>query len=133
MTASLVYLIRMCSPVGEIKIGTTADLTSRLTALRTGSPYALEVLATRLGGVREEAELHRRFDHLRLQGEWFRPGTDLLDYLGDLPDTLPKIIGPLPRTLRNLEAAARARQKISASSRAHWAFVQQERGKGRTR
>ncbi len=34
-----------------------------------------------------EKKLHLKFRHLWLQGEWFSPGKDLLDYIASLPHT----------------------------------------------
>ena len=41
-------------------------------------------------GQREERRLHEKFAHLRLHGEWFRPDTELVDWIrrranGDRP------------------------------------------------
>lgn len=109
MTDSFVYILRMKSPVGEIKIGTSRDVRNRVNSLQTGCPYNLEILATRPGGVREEAELHRRFRHARLRGEWYLPDSGLLEYVTDLPDVLPSYEGPLPAHARTQQALAYAR------------------------
>lgn len=61
-----------------IKIGTSIELTKRLRTL------GLHLLATEPGSFQREAELHRRFAHLRLAGERFRPDGDLLAYVDAL-------------------------------------------------
>lgn len=63
---------------GPIKIGKSKDPHARLAALQVGAPYPLRVLL-----IVEEPEhkLHRRFKADRLQGEWFRPSSDLLRYI----------------------------------------------------
>lgn len=75
--------------LGPIKIGYTKNLPVRMTALwRTlydrRAPRLL-VLLTLPGGKDLEAEYHRRFDHLRIEGEWFEAGDDLLDFTGTMP------------------------------------------------
>jgi hypothetical protein len=37
-----------------------------------------------LPGADREAELHQRFRHLHVRGEWFRPGPDLLAFIGQV-------------------------------------------------
>lgn len=69
--AGLVYFVRHGDVV---KIGTTQDLTQRLTAI----PYD-ELLATIPGGPDVEGQWHRRFAHLRTRGEWFRDAPELRD------------------------------------------------------
>lgn len=62
-----------CVASGEhVKIGQSASIAKRIKELQTGSAHPLKVYAV-LSRYREnEAALHRRFDHLRVQGEWFR-------------------------------------------------------------
>lgn len=73
----LVYYVRR--PDGAIKIGTTWNLKTRMQAFRNVT--AVELLASHSGGQVAEAALHRRFKHLRLDGEWFDPGEDLLAHI----------------------------------------------------
>ena len=61
---------------GLVKIGTSIELAFRMKTLK------LRALVTEPGSYRREAELHRRFAHLRVAGEWFRLEGDLLDYVG---------------------------------------------------
>jgi hypothetical protein len=70
---------------GPIKIGKTkGTVQERLSALQTASPYELRIV-----GIVERArdslerELHERFSHLRMRGEWFRPGLELITYIRD--------------------------------------------------
>jgi hypothetical protein len=49
--------------------------------MQTDNASRLEVIETCPGTVALEKELHRRFSHLRLTGEWFRPGEDLLRFI----------------------------------------------------
>lgn len=70
---SLVYFIRFGD---RIKIGVTTNLHLRLMAI----PHD-EVVATIPGDRQLEKRLHAKFRHLRIKGEWFSAGGDLLDYI----------------------------------------------------
>lgn len=66
---------------GLIKVGFTGrPLQYRLSQLRT-EHGPLEVLATHKGGRDAERIQHRRFDHLRVTGEWFQPEPELLAHI----------------------------------------------------
>lgn len=78
-----VYFIQN-HPGREIKIGRAVDPYRRLSTLSTGSPGATELIGILPGGADLERELHKRFAHLRLQGEWFSPGDDLLEFIGEI-------------------------------------------------
>ncbi|MGW0904983.1 GIY-YIG nuclease family protein [Streptomyces sp. NPDC002853] len=54
-----------------VKIGTTENARSRLRQIQTGHPHKLHVRWSFGGSVELEDYLHKRFDHLRLEGEWF--------------------------------------------------------------
>ncbi len=80
-----IYFVRADSPTGEIKIGKSTFPRGRLLSLQTGSAYPLEIVALiPEGGDELEQELHVRFAHLRMAGEWFRPGADLWAYIETL-------------------------------------------------
>lgn len=64
-----------------IKIGFSNNLKGRLNTLQTGSPEKLVLYASMRGTHRKEIELHQRFAHLRLKGEWFRKAPDILDFI----------------------------------------------------
>lgn len=75
-TPGLVYFIRQ---ENLIKIGFSNDVARRRQTLGGGS-----VLATMPGDQFTERALHKKFNHLRAHGEWFRPGAELLDYIRSL-------------------------------------------------
>lgn len=64
-----------------IKIGTTIRLSERLKALCAEAGDDLVVLAVADGSFDQERALHQRFGHLRVFGEWFEPGSDLLGFI----------------------------------------------------
>jgi hypothetical protein len=78
---SFVYFLRSGAS-GPIKIGFTGNTPmARLSALQTGNPEPLRLLAA-IPGVREdEQRLHERFAHIRIGGEWFRAEPDLLAFI----------------------------------------------------
>jgi hypothetical protein len=78
----VIYFIR-CPKTSQIKIGTTLGLARRLGQLARDRKTTLEVLAVMPGDQSREADLHHQFGHLRMEGEWFDPGMDLLDFIRD--------------------------------------------------
>lgn len=67
---------------GPIKIGWSESPEDRLSALQTGYPARLVLLGTIPGERALEGKTHRRFRHLRLHNEWFRPAADLVRFIG---------------------------------------------------
>jgi hypothetical protein len=64
----------------QIKIGrTTIPIDQRLRTLQTGSTAKLRILLVIDGD--HESYLHKRFSHLRVQGEWFTASQELLDFI----------------------------------------------------
>ncbi len=59
--------------VGRVKIGLSDDPVKRLKQLQTGSPVQLELFAFRnyQKAKVKEVDLHERFQHRRVSGEWF--------------------------------------------------------------
>ena len=80
---SKVYFVRE-SGTGAIKIGMSKQLSKRLSELSRILPYAVDLLATIDGGRETEWALHNRFDHARIQREWFRPVPELLAYIDEI-------------------------------------------------
>jgi T5orf172 domain len=76
----VIYFVREGTD-GHIKIGYAASVRKRLRTIQTGNPRPLTVLASVQGGYRHERFLQRRFKHLRIRGEWFRPDSELLHYI----------------------------------------------------
>lgn len=74
----VVYFVRFRD---RIKIGHTTNLRQRLRAFPVD-----EVLLTIPGSVEDEARCHAAFAHLRVQGEWFTEGPELLAFIRSLSD-----------------------------------------------
>lgn len=71
-----IYFVQAAS--GPIKIGfTTKTPESRLSELQVGSFEELTLMGAMPGSQRQELEIHRRFEHLRIRGEWFRASPEL--------------------------------------------------------
>src|SRR6185312_15480512 len=56
---------------GRIKIGTTANLKTRIATLATSAPFAIKLLGTIPGGREIEFGIHERLCSYRTVGEWF--------------------------------------------------------------
>jgi hypothetical protein len=76
----IVYFIR-AGANGPIKIGFTSNLQRRLEFLQSGNHHRLKCLHTIAGTARLEREMHRRFEQLRITGEWFRYEGELRAFL----------------------------------------------------
>jgi DNA-binding XRE family transcriptional regulator len=75
----MVYFIQ--SKAGPIKIGFTKAITRRLSALQQANSENLNLLGLMQGGFKVEKTLHEKFIHLRIHGEWYRPDTELLEFI----------------------------------------------------
>lgn len=74
------YFIRMRG-IGDIKIGKTNHIDARFKTLLTYAPRGADMIACYPGNQDHEAELKHEFRHLRLKGEWFVAGDEILDHL----------------------------------------------------
>ena len=85
--AARVYFIQQDGPERLVKIGmTTREVSVRLRELQAGHSCPLVVLTSAPGGRTQESDLHFRFAALRVSGEWFRPGADLMAYIALVAD-----------------------------------------------
>jgi hypothetical protein len=67
-----------------IKIGYTYRLEKRLRDIQMYCPIKLTVLCSIPGDEGKERELHRKFKHLRIHGEWFRISDEIIEYISSL-------------------------------------------------
>lgn len=79
----LVYFVQM-GEGGPIKIGHTAHLNERMTALCTDSPVELLLLGTTPGTMARERKIHRQLHAHRMNGEWFAPHPCVLAAIEEL-------------------------------------------------
>ena len=66
-----------------------------MSLLQSGSWEELVLLGEIPGSLKKEHEIQRRFSHLRIRGEWFHPGQELLDYIQSNIDEVKNVIGYL--------------------------------------
>lgn len=92
----LIYFIR-ARGMGDIKIGKTNHVRQRVRNLFSCCSRGVDLIACHPITIDHETELHRDFEHLRLCGEWFRPGGELLRHL--------RLIGVDPSTFTNVVPA----------------------------
>lgn len=78
-----IYFVQGHGGKGPIKIGYTSGATrERLNLMQTGSPVLLTILGEIPEGTMEkEHQIHYKFDHLRLHGEWFKEDKELKDFI----------------------------------------------------
>ena len=80
-TNDIVYFIRD----GDcIKIGHTTDIEERLNTFKIGNHNELKLLKTIEGGFQKEQELHKKFEHLNKEGEWFFATKELIEFIRSL-------------------------------------------------
>jgi len=75
-----VYFV-FASHHGPVKIGFSIDPMRRLAEIQRDWPEGLRLVGVVPGGFSEEQRLHKRFSHLRLHGEWFRPDDELTTFI----------------------------------------------------
>jgi hypothetical protein len=95
---AVVYYVRIRD---LIKIGTTTNMKDRMNKL-----LADEVLATEPGGEELERMRHKQFAHLKVRGERFDPGPDLLSHIAMIREHFgePQMTGPISFNWRVLPA-----------------------------
>jgi hypothetical protein len=64
-----------------IKIGYSANPEMRLADLQIGSHQVLELIGVMEGTPKTEHAIHEQFEHLRIRGEWFASGLELLEFI----------------------------------------------------
>lgn len=77
---------------GPVKIGWTQDVERRMAELQTANAHRLSLLGTIPGTLEDEAAVHARFSHLRMEAEWFRNSPEIQKFIekgGEFPITTP--------------------------------------------
>lgn len=78
-TNGMVYFIKGSS--GAIKIGFSYNPLRRLKDLQSANGEKLTLIKSYPGTKFKEKELHSKFNHIRLFGEWFYPQKDLIEFI----------------------------------------------------
>ena len=81
-----VYLIQ-AEDSKSLKIGVSWNPARRLATLRVASRESLRMVAEISGGVDTERQLHKKFDHLRLSGEWFSFSDEIINEFTNLANS----------------------------------------------
>jgi len=76
----MIYFIQNTN-TNLIKIGYSALPRKRLKQLQLSHIDKLKILLTIKGSYSEEGKVHKKFAHLRVNGEWFRPEKELVDFI----------------------------------------------------
>jgi hypothetical protein len=79
-----VYIVAAPS-IGLVKIGFASKPLMRFSALQSGCPIRLDLVAVIAGDLRCERALHGRFAALRRTGEWFALGDEIRDMIDRFP------------------------------------------------
>lgn len=129
----MIYFIQSAS--GPIKIGFTQSVPKRFQTLQTSSSEKLFLLAEINGNKTLERDIHNRFVHLKLNGEWFKPEQEIFDFIKEVsckPITVEKHVSKaicLPTAQKALLylgeniKLARLRRKLTASQVAERAGI----------
>ena len=64
-----------------IKIGYSLSPELRLGQLQVGSGQTLELIGIMDGTVMTERKIQKKFEHLRIRGEWFQATTELIEFI----------------------------------------------------
>lgn len=67
----------------NIKIGYSKNPNKRIKQLNTGNAKKLILIGYVNGDKNKEKELHCQFSQDRLNGEWFSPSNEILDFIND--------------------------------------------------
>lgn len=76
---------------GPIKIGRSNidRMGQRLSGLQIGNPRPLNIVGVIVGDC--EVELHAMFKKYKISGEWFKPNANLIAYIVDHREKLPRV------------------------------------------
>src|SRR5574341_990798 len=107
---SVVYYVTSDARPGQVKIGTSVRLETRLSELSECGRYQVTVLATERGDVSHERARHREFGKLRLDGEWFTLDWPLTHHIEKLAQAERR------RAANQARAKARSAAKKQASA-----------------
>ena len=77
----MIYFIQ-AGRKGPVKIGYTKNnIRDRLKNLQAATAEKLHLIGVLPGEVRNEKELHVKFKDLNIHGEWYKPETELIQYI----------------------------------------------------
>jgi len=86
----VIYFIQ-AGAEGPIKIGITRSLHERFHSLRCANYEKLNIIGVLYdSNFNKERELHKRFSFANIQGEWFTPHSELIEYIRNNTNEWPE-------------------------------------------
>lgn len=71
---------------GPVKIGLArTNAKARFSSIQSSNHVPLKMLAAIDGDLVAEKKMHNRFANLRVRGEWYAPGKELMEFIATLP------------------------------------------------
>ena len=80
-----VYVINAVG-TGRYKIGFAKDVTKRIDVMQTGCPYEMVVVNVFDVPMKYEHRMHKLLAIFRVQGEWFKLPTNVVDWIRGMSD-----------------------------------------------
>jgi hypothetical protein len=74
----MIYFVKCAS---RVKIGFSEKPKLRVVKIATDSPFPCRIMGVMEGTLLDEADIHRKFSHLRTRGEWFELSEDLIEFI----------------------------------------------------
>lgn len=108
----MIYFIKQD---GYVKIGFTNRFKTRLNELQVSSPIKLEVLAIIEGNKSDEQILHKKFNHICSNGEWFIYCDELKSFIDLLDNNLMWKYGYLNDKLSPIGLIKQTRLELNLS------------------
>lgn len=113
----VIYFVQ--SGHGAVKIGFSHNPAGRISSIQGIAADEVRLLGLMEGDIDVERQLHKQFADCRIRGEWFRPASELLAFIGELPKiTMPpnRAVGRKPRPL-TAEEVKKWRQERNLTQR----------------
>lgn len=112
----------------SIKIGYSGSALLRLDALQSSSSKRLTLLGTITGTMEDEKRLHRKFDAIRLHGEWFRATPELLAFIerGFVDEPVAQEVAKKPPSKASIKALDQAIEALHAWAKGRSSSDQRE-------
>lgn len=74
-----------------IKIGYAYNVHLRLSTMQSGNARKLKIIGMHKGHTKDEKRLHRHFNHLHYNGEWFKHDLEIINYISSNKDDALKL------------------------------------------
>jgi len=81
----MIYFIK-AGNLNQIKIGYSKNPKARFYAINLSSPINLQLIKTIQGEKDNEKNIHKKFSHIKVKGEWFQQTKELMDFIENITD-----------------------------------------------